>query len=130
MSFSLGMSIIGYEVGYTRGGSSPTSPATSLTLRMFVNGASAPGHLDKPLRRATVHFSEGPFGPGRWGEMKFDDDDHAYVISATLPWADFAAIWAALTLNRSARLECLIEDGTNNLLIFKVESEGRPHLFG
>jgi hypothetical protein len=62
--------------------------------------------------------------------MKFDDHARKFVIFVTLPWADFAGIWAALSLNRSARLGCEIEKGTNNVLKFWVESEGRPRLFG
>lgn len=132
VAFGVGMSIIGYEVGYVRKTSADpsTSPSSSLRLDIYVTGAIITDHLDKPVGRATVSFSQGPFESGRLGAMRVDDHARKYVIFATLPWGDFAGIWAALSLNRSARLECLIEERTNNVLKFWVESEGRPRLFG
>jgi hypothetical protein len=60
--------------------------------------------------------------------MVFDNREDSFNIRATLPMADFAGIWAALGLNRAARLECIIEEGTNAVVQFRVESEG-PRLF-
>jgi hypothetical protein len=132
---AVGMSILGYEIGYSRTKlEDPSLPISStLNIRMTLSGGKVPHHANKPIRGATAWFSEGPTNPEeRVGFLSVDDETFALGISVTLPLADFPGIWATLQLNRTPRLECLIERGTgaiNDVFQFRVESRG-PLLFG
>jgi hypothetical protein len=132
---AVGMSIIGYEIGYSRTKfEDPSLPISStLNIRMALSGGKVPHHNNKPIREAMALFSEGPTNPEeRVGFLSVEDETFALGITVTLPLVDFPGIWATLQLNRTPRLECLIERGTgavNDVFKFRVESRG-PLLVG
>jgi hypothetical protein len=90
---------------------------------MSVKGATVAHHDNRPISRVILVFSEGPFPSGRVGNLS-TGDFHDIAISATLPWADFAGFWAALRLDRVARLHCSILRGTDNILTLELKSQG------
>jgi hypothetical protein len=133
---AVGMSILGYEIGYSRAKvEEPNHLSSTLHISMALSGGRVPHHGNKPIRGANVWFSEGPIDPEereRVGFLSVDDETFALGITVTLPLVDFPGIWATLQLNRIPRLECIIERGTgaiNDVLQFRVESRG-PLLFG
>jgi hypothetical protein len=104
----LSMDVVGYEVEYRR--SRPDEPppdfASRARLNLSVKGATVEHHENAPVNRVVVNLSEVP-GTAKLGRLIRQPGEDA-VIRISLPMADFAPIWAALRLDRVARLDCRI----------------------
>jgi hypothetical protein len=133
-SRDLTMSVVGYTVSYDRGleleepleGPAEVVMQSLLTLSLDVRGATVEHHHNRPIKFATVNFSEGPLDPDHVGFLH--DVGTAFSIIAKLPKADFAAFWAALRLEREATLVCSIAlrpDGAGTDRVSGLKVRGR-----
>jgi hypothetical protein len=118
------MSVIGYEVVYGRskGGTPPIS--SWVQVNMSVKGARVEHHNNKPINRAIVVFTDHDLEEGRVGNISDDPEERDSAIFVRLPYADFPGFWAALRLDRVARLAIMIRRGTDNILTLRFQSQG------
>jgi hypothetical protein len=128
------MSVVGYEIEYGRStdSSEPPQPISSwVQVNMSVKGATVEHHAHKPIKRAIVVFTDRDLEETRVGNLFRQPDSDGLAIFARLPYADFPAFWAALRLERVAKLTIMIHRGTNNVLTMSFQSQGELFpLFG
>jgi hypothetical protein len=125
---NLSMSVVGYEVEYGRFKSdgAPASFHTNVILALSVKGATVEHHQNAPVKRVVVNFPE----TDKLGHLIREPGEGA-VISIWLPETDFSAIWAALRLDRVARLDCTLIRAPapagftgDDVVSFEVKSQG------
>ncbi len=117
----LTMLVVGYEISYVR---DPRPSGSGVSVNMSVKGAKVEHHENRPISRVILLFSEGPFPSDSVGTLDTGDFQDISIF-ATLPRADFTGFWAALRLDRAARLECVIRRGTpDKVLILQLKSQG------
>jgi hypothetical protein len=114
VAVALGMSIVEYFVRYERGMvfnsvDRSTAPLSSVEVFISVKGATVEHHHNKPISRVDLVFLEGELEANRVGFLDADPELPEIMLHANLPLADFAGFWAALRLDRGARLECSIQ---------------------
>lgn len=128
------MSVVGYEIVYGRStdSSEPPQPISSwVQVNMSVKGATVEHLHHKPIKRAIVVFTDRDLEETRVGNIFHDSQENGTAIFAKLPYADFPGFWAALRLERVARLAIMIHRGTNNVLTLRFLSQGELFpLFG
>jgi hypothetical protein len=128
------MSVVGHEFFYERSRfhvESGPEMVSSAQLKLSVQGATVEHHGNRPIRFAHVRFGEGPFDADRAGRLRDLGPGIGVNIIATLPRADFPAVWAALNLEGEVTLVCGIEVGedevgTDNVLGLRVHGQRPP----
>lgn len=124
----LSMSVVGYELNYRRvsGATTERPPedvaSSGASIDMSVTGATVAHLHNKPIKTVAIEFTAGPFQADRVAFLL--DRGTGLQIGATLPWADFPAVWATLRLDRVATLVCTIERGTDRVVGLTVRSQG------
>jgi hypothetical protein len=120
------MSVVGYEIEYGRStdSSEPPQPTASwVEVTMSVTGAFIERFgRPRPIKRAIVVFTDRNLEENRVGNLFFQEQDPA--IFARLPYADFPGFWAALRLDRVARLAIIVDTGTFDVSTLRFLSQG------
>jgi hypothetical protein len=119
------MSVVGYEIEFGRMADSaePPQPTSSwVQVNMSVKGAFIE-HFGqhKPIKRAIVAFTDRNLEEERVGNLFFDE---GAAIFARLPYADFPGFWAALRLERVARLSIIVDTGSFDVSTLRFLSQG------
>lgn len=124
-TLDLSMSVVGYEVAYGRSATdqSPTDFASGVSLTLSVKGAMVEHHQNAPVKRVIVDLSDRAVASGKLGHLRRAGGEGA-AIHINLPGSDFAAIWAALRLDRVATLECTIVRPADDVTSFSIRSQG------
>jgi hypothetical protein len=127
-SIELFMSIVGYEIVYGRStdSSEPPQPTSSW---IQVNMSTKDAFIEhfgrqKPIKRAIVVFTERGLEENRVGNLFFEEDFPTAAIFARLPYVDFPGFWAALRLDRVARLGIIVNTGTFDVSTLQFLSQG------
>jgi hypothetical protein len=132
-AIELFMSVVGYEIVYGRStdSSEPPKPIESwVQVNMSVKDAFIEqfGH-QRPIKRAIVVFTDRDLEEKRVGNLFFQEEDAA--IFARLPYADFPGFWAALLLDRVAKLAIIVNTATFDVSTLRFLSQGSQFpLFG
>jgi hypothetical protein len=124
---NLVMSVVGYEITFGRqtGSSDLPEPTSSwISVDMSVKGASIQ-HLgqQRPIKRALVGFTDQGLETTRVGDLWFQTPDSA-AVNVRLPYADFPGFWAALRLDRVARLSIEVTPSTLDITTLQFMSQG------
>jgi hypothetical protein len=122
------MSVAGYEIVYGRStdSSQPPQPTASwVQVNMSVKDAFIErfGH-QRPIKRAIVVFTDRDLEENRVGNLFFEEDTNSAAIFARLPYADFSGFWAALRVDRVARLAIIVDTGTFDVSTLRFLSQG------
>jgi hypothetical protein len=120
------MSVVGYEIVYGRStdSSEPPQPTASwVQVNISVKDAFIErfGH-QRPIKRAIVVFTDRDLEENRVGNLFFQEDGAA--IFTRLPYADFSGFWAALRLDRVAKLAVIVDTGTFDVSTLQFLSQG------
>lgn len=126
-AIELDMSVVGYEITYGRQSDSnepPQPPSSWISVEMSVKGAFIQ-HFgqQKPIARAIVVFSDQGLETTRVGNLWFLTQDSA-AVNARAPYADFPGFWAALRLDRVARLSIAVFPSTLDIAELQLLSQG------
>ena len=125
---NLVMSVVGYEITFGRqtGSSDLPEPTSSwISVDMSVKGASIQ-HLgqQRPIKRALVGFTDQGLETTRVGNLWFQTTASAAAVNARAPYADFPGFWAALRLDRVARLSITVFPSTLDITTLQFMSQG------
>lgn len=128
----LGMSVVGYEITYGRVSASsepPQPPSSWISVEMSVKGAYFQ-HFgqQRPISRAIVAFTDQGLETTRVGNLWFGTEPSAGAtagaVNARVPYADFPGFWAALRLDRVARLSITVLPSTLDIVELQLLSQG------
>jgi hypothetical protein len=119
------MSVVGYEVLYGRSTAANQPISSWVEVTMSVKGAKVEHLANKPISRAIVVFTDRNLETSRVGNISNDTEERDTAIFAKLPYADFPGFWAALRLDRVARLAITIDRGTNNVSSLSFRSQDK-----
>ena len=124
----LGMSVVGYEITYGSQGASsepPQPPLSWISVEMSVKGAYFQ-HFgqQRPISRAIVAFGGQGLETTRVGNLWFGAEASAGAVNAHVPYADFPGFWAALRLDRVARLSITVLPSTLDIVELQLLSQG------
>ena len=127
VAVELVMSVVGYEITYGRQSDSsepPQPPSSWISVDMSVTDASIL-HLgqQRPIKRAIVAFTDQGLETTRVGNLWFLTQDSA-AVNARAPYADFPGFWAALRLDRVARLSIIAFPSTLDITTLQFMSQG------
>jgi hypothetical protein len=127
-AIELGMSVVGYEMTYGRQSDStepPQPPSSWISVEMWVKGAYIQRFgQQRPINRAIVFFSDQGLETTRVGNLWFQTTASAAAVNARAPYADFPGFWAALRLDRVARLSITVFPSTLDITTLQFMSQG------
>jgi hypothetical protein len=124
------MSVVGCEIEYHRGAIFGGGVQSGINVTMSVRGARiefvSSVTINQAIKRAIVVFTDRDLEETRVGNVSldFEEGDDASIF-AKLPYADFSGFWAALRLDRVARLAITVHTGTLNVSSLEILSQGR-----
>ena len=127
VAVELVMSVVGYEITYGRQSDSsepPQPPSSWISVDTSVTDASIL-HLgqQRPIKRAIVAFTDQGLETTKVGNLWFQTQNSA-AVNARLPYADFPGFWAALRLDRVARLSIIAFPSTLDITTLQFMSQG------